>query len=730
MLDVATLVCAVALVLLVFGLPLVAAFGPKGWRCWWPVSAPIYGLAGLAAIQLPLGTLFSPGATAVPALVLALLALVVAWRRYGGLPLPSIASVLVLAAVIPAGLLAYRPTLRLQEPRPSGVLNEDSIYYLSIDSWLRSNGIRDEPPPPHVDGFFAPAYAAWDNHLRVGVDLVNVQVSTILSVDPLETQPALAGVLVALIGASGALAVVALRGPPWAAVLVAVLLTTRPETLRLGLDSFLAQAAGIVLAPVAAVSLALALLRGERRWVLAAGIFGAALCAYYVEYAPWLALSGSVLLIVTLVMRPRRAESGGAAAADRIPSRRALLQRAGLVVILGVLSNPLAIYNGVLSLRAGAALTGEVIVPFFGLLRDLSLVTGPFTVLQESPEAALYLAVATTVIVLVALPHLPRMLVLVLATTLFAAAIFVLHQAYLQEYSYGLYKVLGLAAPLVALAIVLVLADNAVPAGIRLAAAAVTAGLLALNTVSALQISRLSVSAVNGMIPEDDDLRRAREFLPGVERLALEGTDTAGTPNARQHYGVYVLRQYNGLAVTYARGQGSYYLTALTRGPEDVDRTYSPDYGGVASWGPSLTQREVVAQLGGWHLYRRPDGPNLLLVGRKGWNFPTVGSNGRTLRWTRGPAYAWLNAEKPTRVRLKVEVAAPFRRQRLRMFAAGRELLSRSVPTSPTALRTVAFQIPRGRTVVSFQSVLNEGPAGGDPLGVGLFSAEVLSGEE
>jgi hypothetical protein len=245
---------------------------------------------------------------------------------------------------------------------------------------------------------------------------------------------------------------------------------------------------------------------------------------------------------------------------------------------------------------------------------------------------------------------------------------------------------------------------------------------------AAFQVSRLSVGAVNGMIPEDDDLRRARQLLPGVERLALEGTDTAGTPNARQHYGVYFLRQYNGQDVTYARGQGSYFLTGLTRGPADVDRTYSADYGGVASWGPSLTQRELVGQLGGWYLYRRPDGPNLILVGRKGWNFPTVGPDGRTLRWTRGPAYAWLNAEKPARVRLKVEVTAPFHRQRLRIFAAGRELLSRPVPTSPTTLRTVAFQIPRGRTVLSLESVPNKGPSGGDPLGVGLLSAEVVAG--
>jgi hypothetical protein len=382
MLDVATHVCAVALVLLVFGLSFAVAFSPASWRRWWPVSAPIYGLAGLAAIQLPLGTMFSPGGTAIPALVLALLTLVVGWRRYGGPPLPSIASVLVLAAVVPAGLLAYRPTLRLQEPRPSGILNEDSIYYLSIDAWLQSNGIRDEPPPPHVDGFFAPAHAAWDNHLRVGVDLLNVQVSTVLSVDPLETLPAVGGVLVALIGASGALVVVALRGPPWAAIVVAVLLTTRPETLRLGLDSFLAQAAGMVLAPVAAASLAMALLRGDRQWIAAAGIFGAALCAYYVEYAPWLVLSGSALLFVMLILR-RSPEGAGA---DCIASRRALLRRASFVVGLGILSNPLAIYNGVLSLRTGTALTGEAIVPFFGLLRDLSLVTGPLRSYANPPR--------------------------------------------------------------------------------------------------------------------------------------------------------------------------------------------------------------------------------------------------------------------------------------------------------------------------------------------------------
>ncbi len=722
MLDVATHVCAVALVLLVFGLPLVVALGPASWRRWWPVSAPIYGLAGLAAVQLPLGTLLSPGTTAIPALGLALLTLAVAWRRYGGLPLPSIASLLVLAAVVPAGLLAYRPTLRLQEPRPSGVLNEDSIYYLSIDSWLRSNGVRDEPPPPHVDGFFAPAYAAWDNHLRVGVDLLNVQVSTVLGVDPLETLPAVGGVLVALIGASGALVVVALRGPPWAGIVVAVLLTTRPETLRLGLDSFLAQAAGTVLAPIAAVSLAVALLRGEKRYILAAGIFGAALCAYYVEYAPWLILSGGALLVVTLLLRRGSAEAD----ADRIAPRRALLERAAFVAVLGVLSNPLAIYNGVLSLRAGAALTGEIIVPYFGLLRDLGLVTGPFTVLRASSEPALYLAVATTVIILVALPHLPRTWLLVLATTLSAAGVFALHQAYLQDYSYGLYKVLGLAAPLVALGLVLVLANNLVPVGIRLAAGAVIAGLLALNTVSAFDVSRSSVTAVNGMIPEDDDLTRVRRLLPGVGRLAIEGTDAAGTPNARQHYGVYFLRQYNRQAVTYARGQGSYYLTGLTRGPDDVDRTYSADYGGVASWGPSLTQRELVGRFGGWHVYRRPSGPNLLLVGREGWNFPTVGPEGRPLRWTRGPAYAWLNAKEAARVRLELEVAAPFRRQLFRVIVGGRELLRQSVPTSPTKLRTAAFQIPRGRTVLSFESVPSAGPTGGDPLGVGLLSAGVL----
>ena len=724
MLDIAPQVCVVFAVLVVFGLPFVLTVSPPRWRRWWPLSAPIYGLAGLAALLLPFGTLFSPGKIAVPVLIGTIAISGVLWRKCGPLPAPSVASIVVLVSIVPAGLLAYRPTLRLQEPRPSGVLNEDSIYYLSIDTWLQRNGVRDEPPRPEVDGFFAPAHAAWSNHLRVGVDLVNVQVATVLGTDPLETLPALSAVLVGLIGAGSALAVISLRGPPWAAALAAVVVTSRPETIRLGLDSFVAQSAGLILVPVAGSAMLVALIRGGTLWGVSAGIFAAALCAYYVEYVPWLVMSGTLLLALRL-LAPRWSDAREEVRSCPSATRSQVLRRVFVIVLAGVLSNPLAIYNGVRSLAAGTDLTGETVVPFYGILRSLGLVTGPLSVIREAPDASLYLAVAASVTLLAALPHLTRPIAIGLLAMLVAVGIFALQQAYLQDYSYGLYKILGLAAPIAAITLVFIVAGGSVPFGLRAAGGAIIAGLLLLNASAAIGVSRSSVGAVNGMIPEDDDLRRVPSLLPSVKQLALEGTDAAGTPNARQHYGVYFLRKYNRQLVTYARGTGSYYLTSLEGGPADVDQTYSPNYGGVVSWGPSLTQTDLVAQLGGWHVYRRPRGPNLLLVGRKGWNFMTSGPGGRPMRWTRGPAVAWINATQPARVRLRIEVTAPFRTQPISVMVGRRIVLSRRVTTSPIVLMSSTFAVPRGRTVVSFGSDAAPGPSGEDALGVGFLSAQV-----
>lgn len=721
MLDIALNGGAVVLVLAVFGVPLVLAVAPEPWRRWWPVSVPLYGLAGLAALQLPIGTLTSPGEAAVPVLVLALGATILTWRKFGGLPRPAIASLLTLLAVVPGGLLAYRPSLRLEEPRPSGVLNEDSIYYLGIDTWLQDHGIRDEPPSPDVDGFFATAHAAWENHLRIGVDLVNVQASTLLGVDPLETFPALTAALVGLVGLGSALAVISLRGALWTAPAAAFFVTIRPETVRLSLDSYAAQAAGVALVPVAASSLALALLVGTWRWTVTAGLFAATLTAYYVEYAPWLALTG-ILMAVALVLRP----AWIAAATTDIPRARALVVRRSLAVAAwAVFLNPLAAYNGLRSLSAGSKLSGETVVPFYGLLRDLSLVTGPFSVLYTAPEASLFLGVAVLVILVAAMPHMSPGTAISTGATLVATALFALHQAYVQDYSYGVYKVLGIAAPLAAIGLLGTIAMKRMPLGIRGVAAAVAGLLLIVNATATSDVSRLSVDAVNGMVPDDRRLLGVSRILPGVEEVALEGTDAAGTPNARQHYGLYFLRKYNDLEVTYARGPGSYYATELQAGRADVDRTYSPDYGAVISWGPSLTQTQQVGQLGGWHVYRRPRGPNLLLVGREGWNFPTSGPDGRPLRWTRGPAFAWLNAERPAEVRLKLELAAPFGAQRLRLRIGDRRVLSRVVSPAVTSMHTETFRVPRGQTVIGFDSEMRRASTGGDPLGVGLLSASV-----
>src|SRR3954453_19257443 len=127
-------VVAVLVVLCAFGLAPAVLLCPAQWRRWWPLLMPILGLAVLTVIEQWLGTLFTVGGSVIPAFVVALAVGVVCIVRMG-VARPSAWAVVALLAVVPAGLLAYRPSLRLHHPRPSGILNEDSIYYLSVDSW-------------------------------------------------------------------------------------------------------------------------------------------------------------------------------------------------------------------------------------------------------------------------------------------------------------------------------------------------------------------------------------------------------------------------------------------------------------------------------------------------------------------------------------------------------------------------------------------------------------------
>ena len=162
--------------------------------------APGAATAGVIVLVLflSLTTIVLPVAAAIPIFgILLAVGLVVAIRR--GTPpwrlsrtaAVSIAGAAVIA--IPAVVTVLGPAFAIDDSRVVTVTSHDAFYYVSVSEWLRDNpGIRsptiaDAPSQDSYPPAFGPAYNALRLHLRLGNELAQAGLNTLVNRPALET---------------------------------------------------------------------------------------------------------------------------------------------------------------------------------------------------------------------------------------------------------------------------------------------------------------------------------------------------------------------------------------------------------------------------------------------------------------------------------------------------------------------------------------------------------------
>jgi hypothetical protein len=486
----------------------------------------------------------------------------------------------------------------------------------------------------------------------------------------------------------------------------------RTDSVRIGLDAYVAQAGGLALAPASVGAAALVLLEGvtRRRASVLAALLCSGVAAWYMEYAPFVGIAAALILLAAVAW-PRIA---GAA-------RHALFRRAALLAGLTVAINPLAVIRGLVSLSRSTGLTGVSIVPFYEPREVVALLTGPFSVVRAQPFLVTepvagwiyWLAGLAAIAAIAGLLLAPARGRVVLGAAGLAAALFAVQQWKVDGYSYGTYKVLGLAAPFVLAGAAALLAAR-IPAIVRATVALLLLALLAVNFKGAERVARASLKSVNGV--QHDDRLLAGVHAPGG--VALENTDHDYSPDARQHWATYFLRFGAHERVSVPRGAGSYFTLHQADGPAAFDRRFSPDYAWVVSVPPSLGHGPPVKTFGGTYgLYRR-EPVDVLLYG-PGWLPPQVTGDGRALQYTNGNAEIWMIARRPERVRLHIELLAPEGGRHAHLAFDGREVGHTVAPAARAkAWVTKRLTLKRG---INSAALVSEG-VGTPPVGVGVLS--------
>lgn len=688
------------LVLCAFATPVVLRIVPDEWRCWWPVIVLPAGLATSVAVLQPISWFVPMNDAALPALgaVAAVdLALVVRGHR---LVRPRRAALLVVGIASLSGFLAYLPSLASGYGRPPGILNEDAVYYMSIDTWMVHHAWRDAPPASADDGFYAPAEQTHLLHIRVGVDLVNTETSALLRVDPLKTAPATSAVLAMGLACAVALLVVSWGASSWIAAIGALLAASRPEFVRLALDSYVAQLAGITMAILSVVFVFDAVRKGGKRRIAMAALFAAALPAFYVEYVPFL-VAAIVVFVVALVSTARPVNF------------REPLARLATIAALAFVVNPIAVLQGARSLADLKDLQGESIVPFYGWARDVALTLGPFSVTHVADGAVLIVACIAAVVALVSVCWRRGPERLAAAAIALGLGALILKEAVVTPYSYGVTKVLSLIAPFGAAAIASALSlRGRAP---KVVAGAVCVALLAVNTPAIVYIERQGLTYENGMTDED---RLLLEQLPATvpdahDGVAFEGFGFPNGPNARLYFGVYMLRFRDGIPVTYLPyGYYAFYTKDTSR----PDATGRGDYRYVVSYGPSIAHDDKVVTIGPYDVYQRRAVDVLLGTG---WG-PLVASPDGPARVAESSAGLLVAATDRTQVRLVLAVRSSDALTPISVRVDDHAIaLTTAVSSNVTTITTDGFAVDAGITRLEVARDVTDSPG---PADVSLLS--------
>jgi hypothetical protein len=244
-------------------------------------------------------------AVLLPAAVTSTLATAI-WRRPRPLsPASELVPPLLIAAVAVA--LAVGPAVARGTQGPQSLAIYDAWGYIETDAWLQHHSLQEKPPAGanrwDLDAVFGHAHVMGNQ--RIGVDVVNAAVSSVLGVGPDETNlPFLAAVfallplLIWLISRE--------LGASLPAAAAGVLFAVSPAVLMLVFDSALGNLAGLVLSTTAVFVATSALKGGRLSAFLLTGIVFAGLVSAYPEFvAPTLiALLAGVTLAVVHERRP------------------------------------------------------------------------------------------------------------------------------------------------------------------------------------------------------------------------------------------------------------------------------------------------------------------------------------------------------------------------------------------------------------------------------------------
>ena len=324
MLAVIVTVLAALAILSFFGLALVLNLSLKQRTMLLP-AVPVIGAVVLVVVlhltSLVVGVrigIWIVAALAFAALVVA----IVRNRSWRFVPAGAlVAAVLVLAVGAIGAVLTLLPSwLAHTALAIQPTANNDAFYYVSVARWMLDNPLTQAPviatgPLSGTDSpAYGPALESLRLGLRVGQELVNAGVSTIMGSQPVATISPMLGLYVLLIPGGAWVLGAAFRLPLAARLLLGALLVTSysliNQTLNQNADSVL----GIALLPLAIGLCALVLFRrpDQERAVpvwLAAIALGA-LVGTYTEYVPFvfavlgfIAVIGPVATLKTRVLR-------------------------------------------------------------------------------------------------------------------------------------------------------------------------------------------------------------------------------------------------------------------------------------------------------------------------------------------------------------------------------------------------------------------------------------------
>jgi len=350
-------------------------------------AAPLLGAVVLVIVLHLTSLLVGVGVgiwIAVALAAAALVAAVVRNRSWRFVPARSLlAAGMVLAVGAIGAVIALLPSFIADSAlaiQPSA--NNDAFYYVSVARWVLDNPITQSPligsgPLSGADSpAYGPALESLRLGLRVGQELVNAGVSSLMGLPPVATMSPMLGLYVLLIPGGAWVLGAAFRLPAVARLILGGMLVTSfsliNQTLNQNSDSIL----GIALLPLVLGLCALVLFRQSDQkpaapvWLAAISL--AALVGTYTEFVPFLFATLGFLAVV-----------------GPLATLKTRVLRALGVLALSVVLGPVIWFRAVQGLVLAATLSGRQASDGPSPTEAAWLFTGPYQALLRGYEPAM-----------------------------------------------------------------------------------------------------------------------------------------------------------------------------------------------------------------------------------------------------------------------------------------------------------------------------------------------------